>query len=300
MAAVLLSLVVPTRRRPAELARFLASVAATAARPDRLEVVLVADADDPASGAVNRPGLAVRAVVGPAGRTMGELNRAGVAAAGGRFVMLLNDDVVVRTRHWDRAVYTCLRRFPDDLVLVHVNDTLMRHHLCTFPLVSRRFCDLAGGVCPPDYERYRIDDHVEDVFNRLAHVGVRRTVYLPDVVFEHLNGVDHPTAGRIYLAEPTVLARDAVRFDAHAPARAAAAERMLRHLGNDNPAALDAAQAANDAFALRVEGRQLVVRSAWWRRLPELAGRATAPVRRLANCCRRGGLWRAVGKRVGF
>lgn len=170
------SLIVPTRGRPAQLRRFLDSVAATAARPDRVEVVLVVDSDDVDGRTVAHHGLNVVTAVGEPGRTMGALNVDGYEASRGEFVMLLNDDVVVRTRGWDRIALRWLRRFPDGVALVHVNDTLMRDHLCTFPLVSRRFCELAGGICPADYRRYRIDDHIEDVFNMLAVLGVRRSV----------------------------------------------------------------------------------------------------------------------------
>ena len=69
----LFSLIVPTRGRPAQLAGMLDSAARTAANPERVEVVLVVDADDPASLALH-PGLTVRHVVVPAGLTMGALN----------------------------------------------------------------------------------------------------------------------------------------------------------------------------------------------------------------------------------
>jgi hypothetical protein len=245
-----LSLIVPTRGRPRQLRRFLRSLAATTLRPSRVEVVLVVDTDDPASHRARFRGVNVRLVVGPPGRTMGELNRAGEAAAGGEFLMLLNDDVVARTRGWDAAVLVAAARFPDRIGLVHVNDTLVRDHLCVFPLVSRRFCEAADGICPPDYRRYRIDDHIDDVFTRLGG----RAVYLPDVVFEHRNTVDHPTAGKVYEADPGVLAEDAPRFEAHHAARLA----LVRQLGG--------APTATDAFTLRVPGRQSVLRGSWAQR----------------------------------
>lgn len=260
------SLLVPTRGRPAQLRAFLDSVAATASRPDRIEVVLVVDDDDPASH-LTHPRLAVRHVVGPPGRTMGRLNTAGYAASAGERVMLLNDDVVVRTRGWDAAARRCFRRFPDPFVLVHVNDTLIRHHLCVFPLVSRAFCELAGGICPPEYLRYRIDDHVEDPFNLLAAVGVKRTVYLPDVVFEHANAVDHPTAGRVYQSDPDILAVDAPRFDALFPARKELALRVLEAIGESSPERWERIAGFTDPFALRTEGRQLVARAPAWNRV---------------------------------
>ncbi|HSQ54452.1 MAG TPA: glycosyltransferase, partial [Gemmata sp.] len=259
------SLIVPTRARPAQLRRFLASVAETAFHPERIEILLVIDTDDPASAAVDEPRLNVRKVPGPPGRTMGELNSAGYGASTGDRVMLLNDDVIVRTRGWDAIILDALRRFPDPFVLVHVNDTLIREHLCVFPLVSRAFCDLAGGICPKVYLRYRIDDHIEDVFNILAALGERRTIYLPDIVFEHTNAIDHPTAGRVYESDPAILAIDAPLFDALYPERKELALRVLEAIAGTNHARRNQLHALTDPFALRVAGRQLVVRSgrAW-------------------------------------
>jgi hypothetical protein len=300
------SLIVPTRGRPDLLRRFLASVATTAYHPERIEVVLVIDADDRASAAVGHSGLVIRRVTGPPGRTMGALNAAGYAASAGDFVMLLNDDVVVRSRGWDATALACFRRFPDPIALVHVNDTLIREHLCTFPLVSRTFCELAGGVCPTAYRRYRIDDHIEDVFNLLAALGERRAVYLPDVVFEHTNAVEHPEAGRVYQSYPAILAEDAPLFENLFPARKELALRVLDFIeGGSDPATTQARRNVldrlADPFALRTPGRQHVVRSPFWSRVPHLPGAFRRFVVRGRDCLRlKGyrGLFRAAARRL--
>src|SRR5207249_1333792 len=130
--------------------------------------------------------LALRTVVTPPGATMGELNRRSFDASSGRFVMLINDDVILRTKNWDRDIYAAFASFGDDVGLIHVNDLLFREKLCTFPILSRDAC-LEIGICPAGYGRYRIDDHIYDTYNILALLGYRRIVYLPDVIFEHLN-----------------------------------------------------------------------------------------------------------------
>ncbi|MBY0514690.1 MAG: glycosyltransferase family 2 protein [Gemmataceae bacterium] len=274
------SLIVPTRGRPAQLARFLDSLAAATRRPSRVEVILVIDADDPASQGVNHPRLMIRRSIGPAGRTMGQLNQDGYAASAGDYVMLLNDDAIVRTRGWDAVVLKCFRRFPDPFVLVHVNDTLIEHHLCVFPLVSRAYCELAGGICPADYLRYRIDDHIEDPFDLLAAVGVRRTVYLPEVVFEHTNAAERAGDRGVYRADPEVLAKDVPLFDALFPQRKDLALRMLERIGEATPERRARLAALTDPFALRTAGRQLIGRADVWTRL---RNRCRHTARRLAS-----------------
>jgi len=259
----LLSIIVPTRQRIDSLRQMLDSLARTAAHPESIEVVLVVDADDSASLAFRHPSLTLSHVRVPPGQTMGTLNGEGYRASRGKYVMLLNDDVIARTAGWDDKVLTRLTRFPDGIVLVHVNDTLMRENLCTFPVVSRDFCELAGGICPPEYIRYRIDDHIEDIFNLLGHLGHKRTIYLPDVVFEHQNAVQHAGGPAEYHSLPDILALDAPRFLALFPDRKRLALELLERI--EGPLGPDRAEAARnslrqleDPFALRRPGRLIV------------------------------------------
>jgi glycosyltransferase involved in cell wall biosynthesis len=289
------SLIVPTRSRPAQLRQFLDSVVATTSQLDRIEVVLVIDDDDPATLAVHDPRLAIQRVMVKPGLTMGSLNAAGYGAARGDFIMLLNDDIVVRTPRWDKIALACFAKFPDPLVLVHINDTLMKDYLCSFPIISRTYCELAGGICPQEYIRYRIDDHIEDVFNLLAVLGTRRTVYLPDVIFEHTNTIEHPTAGRVYESDPEILAKDAPVFRSLFPERKAQVLKMLQYIEKTDEPARTAQRTAileslDDPFALRIKGRQHVVRTMPWRRPRELAGRIKRLCQNSINCLRTKGV----------
>jgi hypothetical protein len=229
-------------------------------RPDELEVVLVIDADDRESLESRFAALRVQQVVVEPGQTMGALNGAGYRASTGAYLMLLNDDVVARTVGWDEKVLASFRSFPDDIVLVHVNDTLLREALCTFPIVSRAFCELTGGICPADYVRYRIDDHIEDIFNLLGVLGERRTVYLPDVVFEHLNAAEQPWGAIEYHSDAQVLAVDAPRFDALAPERKELAVRLKQFIMDrarerQQQRWRSRLESIQDPFALRVPSR---------------------------------------------
>jgi hypothetical protein len=289
-------------------------VARTLANPQDVEVILVVDANDPASSAVSHQSLNLRQVVVPPGLTMGSLNMAGYEACRGTYVMLLNDDVIIRTRRWDERVRACLRRLPDDIALIHVNDTLFRDKLCTFPLVSRVFCEICGGVCPREYSRYRIDDHIEDIFNLMSALGKRRTFYLPDLVFEHCNTIEDPRAGRVYASQPSVLALDDRRFEALSAARKEVVLRLLEYiegLSSSELVAVRRRQLAkfNDPFYLRKPGRQRVDQSGWlrygayrWRQSGGLASWACALASRARACAERkglSGLASAVGRRLG-
>src|SRR5205814_808477 len=89
-----------------------------------------------------------------------------------------------------------------------------------FPILSRKAC-LEIGICPQEYRRYRIDDHIYDTYNILAYLGYRRIVYLPGVVFEHLNHQSADVEGqkfvsedaKVYVPNPEILEPDARLFD---------------------------------------------------------------------------------------
>ena len=218
IARPMLSIIVPTRGRPGQLRTFLDSLCQTADRPADLEVVLVVDEDDAETMGFQHPGITQRRVVVPHGLSMGALNSRGYAAATGAYVMLCNDDVVVRTTGWDSRIQSVFRSYPDDVVLVHVNDGTFKDSLCVFPCVSRRLAELAGGICPEGYRRYRIDDHIYNVFNLLALLGERRIQYLPDVLFEHHNYAAS-IAGRTYVPDPVIHGQDTELYLATFPAR---------------------------------------------------------------------------------
>jgi hypothetical protein len=297
-----LSLIVPTRQRTAQLGRLLHSLATTAHDPARIEVVLVIDADDRESLVFRFDRLAVRRAVVPPGLTMGELNRSGYEASSGRYVMLLNDDVVARTRRWDRTVRTCLSRFPDGIVLVHTNDNLFGPQLCTFPIVSRTFCELAGGICPPHYARYRIDDHIEDVFNLLWALGEQRTIYLPDVVFEHFRYIQPADGEKQYILDEETLALDAVRFLDSFDERKDLALRLKQRLAGPVTAVQvrcwrDLLEGIEDPFSLRVPERLRVEHAP-----PSMRDWLERTLQRVRECVRQKGyrgLARAVWNRVG-
>lgn len=282
-----LSLIVPTKERPRQLRQLLRSLAATAADPAALEVVLVIDADDHESTAFSFDQLPLKKVVVEPGQSMGTLNMAGYEASAGDYLMLLNDDVIARARKWDRKVLACFRDFPDGIALVHVNDTLFGAGMCTFPIVSRTFCELAGGICPREYLRYRIDDHIEDIFNLLAFLGERRTVYLPDVIFEHQKLITEPEDGRRYIPDPAILAIDAPRFEAAFPERKELALRLKEYIAGAVPAETrrhwrSSLEQVHDYESLRVAGRQRVKWHGWHvrRRLAGGLRRVRAGVRR--------------------
>jgi GT2 family glycosyltransferase len=216
------SLLLPTRDRIELVNRFFQSLVDTTTNIEDIEIILAIDEDDVSSQNINHSLLNLKKVILPKGSTMGDLNRSCFEASSGRYIMLVNDDIIVRTKNWDKAILEVLHNYEDEVVLIHVNDLLFRETLPTFPLLSRKTC-LEIGLCPSEYQRYRIDDHIYEIYNLLAYLGHKRIVYLPDIIFEHdnyslrqnlephqqLQGQTFQSADdKVYLPNPEIIEKD--------------------------------------------------------------------------------------------
>jgi len=214
MASPDFSFIVPSKGNPEGLDTFLQSIVSTATRPEAVEVILVIDEDDHETAAVPSHGLQVKKIAVPAGMPMGALNMTGYRQATADNIMLLNDDVILETPGWDDRIAEVLATYPDGIVLIHINEKIFGERLCTFPFVTRAYCEAAGGICPDVFLRYRIDDHVYNVFNLLSCLGHRRIVYLPDVVFRHMNFELGADGTAEYTPDPVIIEKDIEAFDA--------------------------------------------------------------------------------------
>lgn len=229
-----ISLLLPTRGRPDLARRFLASVVECSTHLSDVEVVLCVDDDDPKSFEIDHPALEVRRIVGPR-RTMGAYNSDCLAKSRGEIVILVNDDLVIRTQDWDDRVRAIHRSVPDQIYLAYANDLLKKDRLSTFPILSRRTCELLAEPYPSSYRGAFIDYHLMDIFKRLEKCGWNRLNYLPDVVFEHL----HYRTGKAK-NDDTYRARgrfaDDMLFVGLAPMRAAACHRLAVAIRDDSVA----------------------------------------------------------------
>jgi len=224
MSAAKISLLLPTRGRPALARRFFESVAQRTARRQLVEIILYVDEDDHESHELSSSEIHVSRIIGPR-MTMGAYNTACLERASGDIVMLANDDMVMLTDHWDERVREADSDIPDGIYLAYGNDMFKGRKLCTFPILSRRTCELLGEPFPCAYRGAFIDYHLFDTFKRLQHAGIDRIRYMPDVLFEHR----HYRSGKAPV-DATYLQRgrfdDDTVFFALADARARAAQTL--------------------------------------------------------------------------
>lgn len=212
------SFLLPTRGNPDLVARLFRSIMDTTSSLKELEIIMGIDDDDLATQQITHDRLNLKKVIVPRGQPMGALVQKCFEASSGRFVMGVNDDLILRTKGWDDVIASRFDVFGDDIGLIHVNDLLFKETLCTFPVLSRRAC-LEIGYSPLEYKRYKIDDHIYDTYNLLAFMGYKRITYLPDVVFEHENhgqvedtkGAQHyfkSNENKFYVPDQKIIKRD--------------------------------------------------------------------------------------------
>lgn len=181
-----LSLLLPTRGRPKLLLRFLDSVLATAKDPSTLEIVLAIDDDDPSYDNLPLPPLNIITLKGKKA-SMGVLNTRCFKASSGKLVMLANDDLIMKTPHWDSILLQTASSYPDGIFLLHVHDGMKNGSFPCFPILSRFCLDLLEDPFPEIYAGDGIDTHIDDIFRRLRDLGHSRMHYIPQIQMEHLH-----------------------------------------------------------------------------------------------------------------
>jgi hypothetical protein len=237
MSQELISLILPTRGRPTLVERFFGSLGKMTSHLDQVEVILYVDEDDISSHHLDSQDFHVTRIIGPA-LSMGGYNSACFERARGEIIILVNDDIVIRSVGWDDRVREMNAEFEDQIYLGYANDLFKKSKFCTFPIMSRRTCELLIQPYPSAYRRFFIDVHLFDIFKRLQHAGVDRIRYYDDLVFEHL----HFRTGKAPYDETYGYARsgrfaDDLTYIHLIAVRSAAANRLICEIRNESFAA---------------------------------------------------------------
>jgi hypothetical protein len=180
-----ISLLAPTRNRPASVRRLIHSARQTADSPSGLEFVFYADSDAPLPEDITSR-LDVVTITGPR-IVLSAMWNACYGQASGEIVMQAADDIVFHTPGWDTAVLAEFEKVPDKILLVHGEDGIQGPDLGTHSFLHRRWVETLGYFTAP----YFSSDYGDTWINDLADKTGRR-VYLPDVNIEHL----HPGVGK--------------------------------------------------------------------------------------------------------
>lgn len=178
----------PTRKRLARAQAFLQTIVETAKDLTQIEVIVAIDNDDTASQFLRSPhsDLTLLQVRGPQD-TMGALNTRCLKKATGDLIMLVNDDILIRSQNWDYEFIKATKKLPDGIFLMHTKDGYKDQSFPLFPILSKIGCKLLQDPYPNAYCGDCIDSHIFDIFLRLKDLGHNRIIYLSEVLFEHMH-----------------------------------------------------------------------------------------------------------------
>jgi hypothetical protein len=174
----LISILVPSRGRPAELLNMIDSAQTTAIFPNRVEFVVYLDEDDPMVKTY-RVMRSPRFLVGPRILLSQAWNQC-AASAEGEILMHCGDDIVFTTPGWDQQVRDAFAASEDKILLVHGDDlSPNREALATHGFLHRRWVETVGYFLPPLFSCDWNDVWLTEVADALG-----RRVMLPFVT-EH-------------------------------------------------------------------------------------------------------------------
>lgn len=182
----MISLLCPTRGRPANMRRFAGSAWETS-RGD-VQIIWYVDNDDWTS-ITEAQFLGTTPVVGPR-KVLSQCWNACAARAKGEILGHMCDEVVFRTPGWDDRVCEAFERYADRIAFVHGRDGIHDERLGTHGFLSRRWVDTVGYFVPP----YFSSDYNDTWLTTVANM-IDRRVFLPGVFTEHM----HPSVDKAEL-----------------------------------------------------------------------------------------------------
>jgi len=233
-----ISLIVPSRGRPQILMRMLSSVFKTVTHKEAVETVVLLDEDDQESLGLQFQNEKIVRLIGGK-MSMGERVLHCLQVATGEILVLVNDDVIMRTKGWDEIIRTSVNSFPDGIYLLYPDDGFKSQSVATFPIFSRSSFDsgLLEGI--QAFQGSFLDLHLLEVFQRIKQKGYNRIRYLDEILFEHM----HYRLGKASW-DATYAQRnrfiDGPVFADHSANRRLVAENLVQKIiGNSNPKTLD-------------------------------------------------------------
>lgn len=178
----MISLLVPTRKRPDNLKRFYESAMATANAPKDVEVVAYVDDDDD-SYDFSLPRL--RYVRGPR-IVLSEMWNKCYDIALGPIYGHMGDDIIFRSDNWDALIKNIFSSYEDKILFVHGDDMsdVHRNNFGTHGFIHKNWVDAVGYFVPPYFSSDFNDTWLNDVANALD-----RRIYIDAIKTEHMHYV---------------------------------------------------------------------------------------------------------------
>ena len=188
----MISLLIPSRKRPHNIKRFCENVFSTK-KLYEIEICFYIDDDDIESQkTINEfNNENIKYIIGPRILLSDTPNKL-YEISKGPYYMLGGDDIMFRTSGWDEIVINEFDKYDDKLILVYGRDGVNDGGTATHFFIHKNWIDIIGRVSPPYFAVDRTDAWMTEV-----SVGINRKVYLNNLFIEHM----HPAVGKAIMDE---------------------------------------------------------------------------------------------------
>ena len=178
-----IAILCPTRNRPHNIRRMVTSAYKTATYPDKIEFCFYIDDDDVVSEKAIKEldNKNVKYVRGERILFSTTWNKA-LTLTSASICMMGGDDLVFRTKGWDKQVTDVFDGSNDKILFVFGNDGAWEDRLGTHGFVHRNWIDTIGYFTPPYFSA-----QYSDVWLDNTALALGRRVYLPDMFIEHMH-----------------------------------------------------------------------------------------------------------------
>lgn len=175
---MLISLLLPSRKRPDNLKRFYRSVCDTADTPKDIEIVVYIDNDDNSYDDIELEDLVK--VRGPR-IVLSEMWNKCYQKSKGEILGHMGDDIIFRTKGWDSLVKKTFKEYPDNIVFVYGDDGGPLADFGTHGFIHRKWAETVGYFVPPYFSSDYNDTWLNDVAKM---IGRHKRI---DVLTEHMH-----------------------------------------------------------------------------------------------------------------
>jgi hypothetical protein len=174
----MISILIPTRKRPHNIKRLWDSVVRTAQKPMEIELVLYIDEDDNTYKNLKVP---MKIIKGER-IVLSDMWNKCAEVASNNIMMYCGDDIVFRTKHWDREVINTFDKLEDKIGYVFGRDGSVHDgKYGTHGFVHKNWFNALGYICPPVFSGDYSDTWINDVAKL-----VDRHIFI-DILTEHMH-----------------------------------------------------------------------------------------------------------------
>ena len=173
-----IAILIPTKARAKRLRTTIQSCLETASKPELIEFICYVDHDDNSYDDIKKKNIKI--IKGPKIWLSGMYN-ALTTHTQAEILMYGSDDIIFKSKNWDKKIRESLNEFDRKFGLIFPND-LSSHSgkIATHGFVNRIWLDTLGYLLPP----YFVDTHTDLWITELAR-KLNRLTYLDDIVIEH-------------------------------------------------------------------------------------------------------------------